>query len=204
MQIRPEGALGSADIEPFDRRGIERAERRHAILDEADIDGEFAALGDEFAGAVERIDQQEGAARGLAAALRHRFLGDHRHAGQQLFEARAQQFLGGEVGGGDRALIGLGAGLEALGADAHHHRAGGKRRLGKADQQRRIARGGGEGGDQCCVGVRCIKGHEWVRPLPALPSWTAGGGGVSQAVCRPHPLRDSRRCSLPMFSTEIR
>ena len=47
-----------------ERRRADDAEQRRAVGHQREIDGEFVAAGDEFLGAVERVDQEEAAVRG--------------------------------------------------------------------------------------------------------------------------------------------
>ena len=52
--IRPE-----RDVKLLRRRRVDDAEDRHAVPHQRDVDGELAALLDELARAVERIDEEE-------------------------------------------------------------------------------------------------------------------------------------------------
>ena len=91
------------------RRRVDRAGDRGAVFDQRDIDGEFAVAGEEFARAVERIDQEEpahgaGDQRGAGGG---RLLGDDRRLGgaESGATAATQDRLGAFVGGGDRTAV---------------------------------------------------------------------------------------------------
>ena len=123
VAVAAEGALprhavpdGAAD------RRLDHAEDRHAVFDERDVDGELAVALQELAGAVERVDQPE--ARPAAALFqRDRVCGllrQHRDLRRQPRQAVDDAAVRGEVGGGDRAGIGLGAHGEVV-AVVHRH-----------------------------------------------------------------------------------
>ena len=77
------------------------------VANERDVDGVFALAGDQLAGAVERIDEQERAAdrawmRTGCGLFRH-----HGHARQQARQSVEDDGFGGFVGSGDRRAIRL-------------------------------------------------------------------------------------------------
>ena len=61
VALRRRGGMRRAPRAPMPQRASHRrvhhAEHRHAVLDQGDVDGELAVALDEFAGAVERVDQ---------------------------------------------------------------------------------------------------------------------------------------------------
>ena len=86
---------------------VDHAEHRSAIFDQGNIDREFAVTADEFAGAVEWIDQEKTALdRGFRVALRTLFR-YHRDMRKPRFEAGDNDRVGGTVGLGDRAFVRL-------------------------------------------------------------------------------------------------
>ena len=88
------------------------AERRAATPYKPQIDREFIAPRHQFAGTVDRIDQDEFVARRAGHAARGRFLGDDRHARQQPPHALHDDRFGRLVGRRHRRLIRLGAGVQ--------------------------------------------------------------------------------------------
>jgi len=89
------------------RRHEDDAERRTAISDQADVDGEIIAALYELAGAVERIDQEEAAVEFRHTAFRHALLANHRDRRGSCGHALGDQHFRGAVGIGDRRLIGF-------------------------------------------------------------------------------------------------
>ena len=63
-------AADQAAPDQSERRRADDAEQRRAVGDQREIDGELVAAGDEFLGAVERIDQEEAAAIGRLRQMR--------------------------------------------------------------------------------------------------------------------------------------
>ena len=125
----------AAEPQAIERGRIDRAGDRHAAFDERDVDGELAVAGDEFAGPVERIDQDEALGDLDRLARRRRLLGDDRDRRRQPSQTLADDRLGPLVGGGHRTAVPLGARLGAAPIFLHHRRPGRER-----DSQRRIAR----------------------------------------------------------------
>ena len=96
----------SCDIGGIDGGGMNGCCDGAAVFDQRDIDGELAIAADEFAGAIERIDEEKqgGVARqGVGAFLRQD--GD---VGEMFGEARADDGVGGKICLGDGGMIGLG------------------------------------------------------------------------------------------------
>ena len=84
---------------PVDGRRIDRAQYRHTVFDQGDIDGEFAIAADKFLGAVERIDQPEASARDIGnVACGNGFFGDDRYVWSQLAQPLHDQGFSGFVG----------------------------------------------------------------------------------------------------------
>ena len=91
-------------------RGIDDAAGGHAVLHIGDVDGEVAAALDEFLGAVQRVDDEEGAGgQRVAGRL---FLGDQRHLREGGAQTGRDHGIGSKVGLGHRRGVALGADLE--------------------------------------------------------------------------------------------
>ena len=128
---------GGAGVEPRRRRQMDRAERRHAPVDQRDVDRELAVAGDELAGAVERVDEPEAApVDGRDLAARGPFLGDDGDVRRQLPERRDDQPLGVLVGVGDGAAVGLGRHREIAAIDGHDLRPRGDGDVANGGEQR--------------------------------------------------------------------
>ena len=63
------------------RRGDDAGDR-NAVRHDGDVDGEFVAPGEEFLGAVERVDDDEARLQTRIFRAADAFLRDHRYAGQ--------------------------------------------------------------------------------------------------------------------------
>ena len=102
-------------------------EHRAAVFDEADQHRELAVAGDEFPGAIERIDQPETRRRRAGKPrLRHGLLGHHRNVGKGLAEHFDNDSFRGEIGLGDRRQIAFLGDLACwIGISAHHRFAAG-------------------------------------------------------------------------------
>ena len=103
--MTPSAETFSCDIGGADGGGVNGCCDRAAVFDQRDIDGELAIAADEFAGAIERIDEEEqsGVARQGVGA----FLGEDGNVGEMFGEARADDGVGGKIGLGDGGLIGF-------------------------------------------------------------------------------------------------
>ena len=81
---QPLGTLADhADPQCAERRRRDHAGDRAAAVHQCDVDGVFGLAGDEFAGAVERIDQQESPAGRRRHVTPGSFLGNHRNSGKK-------------------------------------------------------------------------------------------------------------------------
>ena len=107
--------------------GIYEAKDWPACLDQGDVDGELVAFVDEFAGAVEGIDQQELVAGDGNAPRRSLFLRHDWHTRQDLGEGLQDDGFGIAVGGRDRRPVVLVLRRHAIAVMAHDGRAGGLR-----------------------------------------------------------------------------
>ena len=90
------------------------AEDRRAILDERDVDGEFAVAADEFARAVERVDEGETGRAARRAVTGDGLLGDDGEVRRLAREAGEDRRLGAQIGFRHRAGIVLGGDGAAL------------------------------------------------------------------------------------------
>jgi hypothetical protein len=109
------------------RRGIDHPAHGHTVLHKRDVHGEIAAPLNELLRAVQRIDDQEGPGVDIMAA--GLFLGHQRHIGKSLAKPRRDQRIGGFVGLGHGAVVGLRAHLEIIGTvDLHDAVTGQQRR----------------------------------------------------------------------------
>ena len=119
------GMAGTAGIHDAPRRRVDDTNDRYARPNERDIDGEVAALVDEFLGAVERVDQKERVAH-LAGrrALARLFLGHDGNVRERAAQALEDDPLGVPVGGGDRRGVRFLLDAEVTGIDHHHGAAG--------------------------------------------------------------------------------
>jgi len=85
---------------------MHHAPGRLTVFDQRDVDRELAVAVDEFAGTVQRIDQEEGTTGNVGnAACRHRFLGHDRNVTGNLGQALQDDFLRPFVGIGHRGLV---------------------------------------------------------------------------------------------------
>jgi hypothetical protein len=103
--------------------GKDHAAHRNAVHDLGDVDRELAIAVDEFAGAIQRVHQEEavrdsGDAPGGGFLFRH-----HGHAGKCAGQRRQDQRLGVHIGIGDGRAIGFVADIAAGFVMPHHHRA---------------------------------------------------------------------------------
>ena len=123
-----------------ERRAVDNAEHRLAILDEGDEHREFAVADDKFPRAVERVDQPEARRRTLEPGLRHGLFRDDRDVGEGLAQHVEDDPLGGEIGLGERRLVVLFADVERIGVDSHRRLAAGNRGA-QCDLQEPVAHG---------------------------------------------------------------
>jgi hypothetical protein len=94
-------------IRVAERRRRNHAGNRPAFAHQRDVDGVLGQTGEELAGAVERVDQQEPFTWLRLWPFGSRLLGDDRHAGQNLPQAVEDHGLGRRVGGGHRRAVSL-------------------------------------------------------------------------------------------------
>ena len=92
------------------------AEQRHAVGHQRQIDGEFVAAGDEFLGAVERVDQEEAVSIGQLRQM-DALLGQRRDVRGQPRQAFADDAVGGEIGFRHRRSVGLAVDLHGVAVD---------------------------------------------------------------------------------------
>src|SRR5690606_35906779 len=57
--LAPATQPGAAPVEGVPGRHADNAEAHLAVLDQGDVDGEFLRAGNEFLGAIQRVDQPE-------------------------------------------------------------------------------------------------------------------------------------------------
>ena len=117
-------AARDAGEQAAERRRKDDAERRRAVLDERDVDGELVVPIDEFLGAVERVDQPEHPADLRDATGGDLLLGDDRDLRRERPKAREDERLGPFVGFGDGRGVVLAARREVAAVDRHHQLAG--------------------------------------------------------------------------------
>ncbi len=93
-------------IEFIEGRRVDYSEHWSPILDESDVDGEFAVAGDELLGAVDRIDEKEAS---LAASSVGDFVlfRDDWYVGRKLAERLDYHPFGGDIGLSHRRTVGL-------------------------------------------------------------------------------------------------
>ena len=139
--------LGAAPHNPppqdSPRRGGDNAKTRRSAAHERNIDRELIAPGEQLAGAVEGVDQDEAAGNAVGGRAPRRLLRHHAHAGEQAGKSFEDQRLGRVIGGGDRRKIGLGPDLE-------------RTRAGRKDGGRRRRDDGGELVEQPAVYSRDV------------------------------------------------
>ena len=116
--------MGAGKPQFADGGGVDRAGAGRAIDHQRDVDGEFAVAAQKLAGAVERIDQDHGAAGVGNLSARCGFLGQHGDAGHLEGETVQNDRLGLLVGLADRAGIRFDAVGAALAIDFHHGQPG--------------------------------------------------------------------------------
>src|SRR5262249_48410619 len=113
---RKQQPLGAAALDPTPedspRRGGHDAETRTSAAHERNIDRELIAPGEQLAGAVEGVDQDEVAGDAVGERAPHRLFRHHAHAGKQAGKPFEDHRLGRVIAGGDRRKIGLGPDLE--------------------------------------------------------------------------------------------
>ena len=127
LAVAPERAQpGAAMPQVAGHRRLHHAEHRHAVLDQRDVDGELAIALDELARAVQRIDHPQPrpgqALRG--GDLVRRLLRQHRDVGGEPRQAIDNAVMRGEVGGGQRRVVGLVLHCEFAVVDAQDFRRG--------------------------------------------------------------------------------
>ena len=93
------------------------------MIDERDIDCELTIAAEEFARAVERVDEEEGVAVRGDPAGGDLLLGDDRDAGSCSRQCGEDDQLGGAVGLRDRRAVGLVLDVEPVGDDLKDRRA---------------------------------------------------------------------------------
>ena len=102
------GLAVSPGIGLAEGRGDDDAEHRPAVLDERDIDREFAVAAEELLGSVQRIDEPEARAdAGRPDALGGLLLRDHRNPRGQRAERRQDDGFRRLIGERHRAAVGL-------------------------------------------------------------------------------------------------
>ena len=88
-------------------RRREHAGDRRLVLDQRDVDGELVEAGEEFARAVERIDDEKASAQSFDRPVAGGLLRHHGDAGHEPGESRQNDGLRSVVGGRDRRRIRL-------------------------------------------------------------------------------------------------
>ena len=124
------------------------------------IDGEFVAAGDEFLGAVQRVDQEEAfliGQRGLKGAL----FRQRRYVGRHLGKALGDDSVGRQIGLGYRRSVGLAVDLHGGTVDGEDGRTRPNHDVGQRFDQRR----GGIAVEWTCL----IHGLSLFAVRPALP-----------------------------------
>src|SRR5262245_21862401 len=87
-------------------RRINNARKRYSIPDKSDVDREFLSLVDEFLGAIERVDEEEGFAVDIRnSAGRYGFFCDDRDIRIATGKMRENDLLGARIGDGHRTRI---------------------------------------------------------------------------------------------------
>ena len=127
-----------AHPDPANRGRKHDARHRDAHDDDGDIDGKLAVAGQEFLGAIERIDEDERlhfARHEAVGAL----LGQDRHAGQEPRQALADDVVGRLIGDRDGAAIGLGA-AAARAVVLHDRSTGTRREIDKTVEERGVSK----------------------------------------------------------------
>ncbi len=106
--VEPFGVTGLGDIGDIAGRRINDAGHRRAIADQRDVDGEIRIVGDEFLGAVKRIDKEEFVPRDIGHdAGGDAFLGDDGDLREMRLEVTENDRFGALVGLGHRRGVGL-------------------------------------------------------------------------------------------------
>src|SRR5512143_277663 len=102
-----EGALSAASgVVDADDRRIDHTQYRLVMVDEGDSDGELSGATDEFAGAVERVDQPVALPAGtLAERDAGGLFGEYRDAGREVGQACIDHLMGGHVRFGERGHV---------------------------------------------------------------------------------------------------
>ena len=113
---------------------------RRSLVDQGDIDGEFAIAAEELLGAVERVNEIETLAGLRNEAGGGRFLGNYRNVGILALETGKNNPFRRLVGLGYRGQIGFLACRQRLRIDGHYFPA---RRYGKTGERQEAGRGRG-------------------------------------------------------------
>ena len=121
-----------------ERGRADDAEQRRPVGHQRQIDGEFVAAGDEFLGAVQRVDQEEAFLVGqrgrLGALFRQR-----RYVWRHLDKALGDDSVGRQIGLGYRRSVGLAVDLHGGTVDGEDGRTRPDYNLGQRFDQRRGA-----------------------------------------------------------------
>ena len=115
----------------MERRRVDDAHHRAAVLDDRDVDRELAVLRDELLGAVERIDECEPAAVFGHVSAGHRFFGDHLKVRLGLGEPLQDDRFGKAVRLRQKGRIQLCLDREIGAVDAHDLLASGEGNAGE-------------------------------------------------------------------------
>jgi hypothetical protein len=119
--------------------GEHHSERRHSILDQADVDGVVVASTNELLRSVQRIDEEVGVAKVRDTASRNLFLGNDGHARRRLGKRGEDDELGSAIGFCHRRAVVLRFHLESSANDLEDRFAGFARGDGQfIDQPRAV------------------------------------------------------------------
>ena len=134
---KPLGALADqAAPDQSERRRADDAEQRRSLDHQSEVDGEFVAAGDEFLGAVQGIDQEEGLGQPGPPPLRRCALfRQRRNIGRQPGKALGDDAVGGKVGFRHRRAVGFAVDAHPRAIDFQDRRSGQSDELGQGRHQ---------------------------------------------------------------------
>ncbi len=118
-----------------ERRGADDAEQWLAVGDQGQIDREFLMAGDEFARAVEGVDQEKAVPVGRGGAAGP-LLRERRHVGREPDKTLGNHRIRGEIRFRHQGSVGFSHDLHGLAVDIEDRQSGAGDKIGQRGQQR--------------------------------------------------------------------